>query len=105
MTALAALAAAAMLTAPAEASRHNRCEPSVEAELSRLQVDPARVSGVSYQTRRYSNRNDNTRVQGILGWVGFSDCVGRLVVDMTPRCRVKQSYTTGACTVPGVPAY
>ena len=106
MTALAALAAAILLTAPAEAaSRHNRCEPEVQGELARLQVDPARVGDISYQVRRYSNRNDNSRVQGILGWVDLTDCAGRLVVDMSPRCRVKQTYTRGACTIPGVPAY
>lgn len=106
ITALAALAATAALTAPAEASsRYDRCEPVVEDELTRLQIDPGRVGDISLQVRRYNNRNDDTRVQGVLGWVDLTDCTGRLVVDMSRHCRVKQSYTTGSCTVPGVPAY
>ena len=104
--ALAALAAATLSALPAHASgRHDRCEPAVEEELGRLQVDPGRVGGISLQVRSYNNREDNTRVSGILGWVDLTDCTGRLVVDMTPRCRVKQSYTTGSCTVSGVPAF
>lgn len=98
--------AAALLSAPSHASgRHDRCEPAVEDELARLQVGPDRVGAISLQVRRHNNRQDNTRVQGVLGWVELRDCAGRLVVDMTPRCRVKQSYTTGACTVQGVPAF
>ncbi len=106
VTALAALSATAVLAAPAEASsRYDRCEPVVENELTRLQIDPGRVGDISLQVRSYNNRNDDTRVQGILGWVNLNDCTGRLVVDMSRHCRVKQSYTTGSCTVPGVPAY
>lgn len=106
ITALAALSATAALAAPAEASsRHDRCEPVVESELTRLQVEPGRVGDISLQVRSYNNRNDDTRVQGILGWVNLNDCTGRLVVDMTRHCRVKQSYTTGSCSVAGVPGY
>ncbi len=102
----AALAVATLLAMPALASgRHDRCEPAVDEEISRLPVDPERVGAISLQVRSYNNRQDNTRVSGILGWVELRDCRGRLVVDMTPRCRVKQSYTTGSCTVPGVPAF
>ena len=103
---VAALAAATLAADPAQASgRYDRCEPVVEQELSRLQVDPARIGDISLQVRSYNNREDNTRITGILGWVELRDCAGRLVVDMTPRCRVRQSYTRGACTVPGVPAF
>ncbi len=106
VTALAVLAAAAALAAPAEASsRYDRCEPAVETELNRLQVDPGRIGDISLQVRRYNNRNDDSRVQGVLGWVNLNDCTGRLVVDMSRHCRVKQSYTTGSCSVAGVPAY
>ncbi len=106
VAALLGLAAASMLAMPAEAAnRAGRCEPAVESELNRLNVDPGRVGDISLQIRSYNNREDNTRVSGVLGWVGLTDCRGRLVVDMTPRCRVKQSYTTGACTVTGVPQF
>ena len=103
---LTALTAITMLAGPAQAAgRYDRCEPVVESELERLQVDPGRVGGISLQVRTYNNREDDSRVQGILGWVDLNDCAGRLVVDMTPQCRVKQTYTTGACSIPGVPSY
>lgn len=103
VAALMGLAAASLAAMPAEAAnRAGRCEPAVESELNRLNVDPGRVGDISLQIRSYNNREDNTRVSGVLGWVELRDCRGRLVVDMTPRCRVKQSYTTGACTVSGL---
>ena len=103
---LTALAAATLPAAPSQASgRVDRCTPAVEEELSRLQVGADRVGAISLQIRSHNDRDDDTRVIGVLGWVELTDCRGRLVVDMTPRCRVKQSYTTGACSVPGVPAF
>lgn len=104
--AIAALSTLALLTAPAEASGHRgRCLPVIEGELERLQVAPDRIGNISQQVRRYHSRDDSSRVQGVLGWVALNDCAGRLVIDMSPRCRVKQSYTTGACSVAGVPSY
>ncbi len=50
------------------------------------------------------NGEDNSRVTKVLGWVDLADCQGYLVVDMTPRCRVRQVFTEGACAVPGVPS-
>ena len=105
-TGLAVLAMAGLLAGPAQASgRDADCRPTVDSELARLQVAADRVAGISLQERRYSNRNDNSRLQGVLGWVDLRDCDGRLVVDMAPGCRVKQVYTNGQCAVPGVPAY
>ncbi len=100
------MALAVLLAVPADASsRQGRCEPVVEQEVSRLQVDPGRVGAISIQVRRHENRQGNSRIQGVLGWVELTDCAGRLVVDMARNCRVKQVYTRGECTVPGVAAF
>lgn len=104
--ALTAVTAVTMLAGPAQAvGRYDRCEPVVESELSRLQLDPARIGETSIQIRTYNDRNDETQVSGVLAWVKLRDCTGRLVVDLTSHCRVEQTYTTGSCSVAGVPAY
>ncbi len=103
---LTTLAVAILAAAPAlPAGRHDRCETAVEEVLARLRIDPALVGAISLQVRSHDNRDDNTRVNGIRGWVELRDCAGRLVLDMSPRCRVMQFYTRGGCTVPGAPAF
>ena len=104
--ALAAIAATLALPGPAEASRRgDRCAPVVEEQLDRLQLGPEQVVNISYQVRRYNNRRDTSRVQGILAWVELQGCRGKLVIDMSQHCRFKQAYTTYECSVPGVAAY
>lgn len=95
-----------LLAAPAGATgRVSRCDPAVSGELDRLQVDPATVAGISYQVRTHENSRGDTYVDRILAWVDLQSCVGKLVIELSPRCRVKQAFTTHACTVPGVAAY
>lgn len=96
----------ALLTAPTGAfGRDNRCDPVVRGELDRLQVDPATVGAISYQVRTHENSRGDTYVDRMLAWVDLQNCVGKLVIELSPRCRVKQAYTTDSCTVPGLAAY
>ena len=102
-TALAAIAATLATQAPAEAgSRGERCEPTVQEQLTQLQLSPDQVGGISYQVKRYTSRNDTDRVTGILAWIELQGCNGKLVIDMSSRCRFKQAYTTDECTVEGL---
>lgn len=104
--ALAAIAAALATQAPAEAgNRGERCEPVVQEQLAQLQLTPDQVGAISYQAKRYTNRNDSDRVTSILAWIELQGCNGKLVIDMSPRCRFKQAYTTEDCSVPGLEAY
>ena len=94
-----------LLTTPAGSGRTGRCDPAVSGELDRLQVDPAGIAGISYQVRTHENSRGDTYVDRILAWVDLRSCVGKLVIELSPRCRVKQAFTTHACAVPGVAAY
>ena len=82
----------------------DRCAAAVDGEIERLGLDDSRIAGIAYIRHSYSNSEDNSRVTKVLGWVDLADCQGYLVVDMTPRCRVRQVFTQGACAVPGVPS-
>lgn len=99
-------AIAVALAAPADAAgRRDRCEPAVNGEIERLRVDTGDIGGISYQVRTHETNRGNTRTDRILAWVDLKSCTGKLVIELSPNCRVKQAYTTFACSVPGVPAY
>ncbi len=98
---VAAMAAAA---APVFGAGADRCAAAVDGEIERLGLGDSRIAGIAYSRHSYSNREDNRRVTSVQGWVDLADCQGYLVVDMTPRCRVRQVFTQGACAVPGVPS-
>ncbi len=99
-----ALAIGMAATAEA-ASRGGRCDPVVQEELDRLQVDPATVGAISYQIRTHENSRGHSRVNRVLAWVDLQSCTGKLVIELSARCRVKQAYTTDSCTVSGLAAY
>jgi len=102
-TAFAAIAAAVATQVPAEAAnRGDRCAPVVQEQLAQLQLSPDQVGAISYQVKRYTSRNDSDRVTGILAWVELQGCIGKLVIEMSSRCRFKQAYTTDECSVEGL---
>ena len=100
-----ALVLAATTHEAQSSGRHDQCEAPVDEALVSLGVEASRVEDISIQIRSYNNRQDESRINGILAWVRLTDCSGHLVIDMTPKCRVKQSYTRGDCSVAGVAAY
>ena len=97
--------AAALAANAAAAGRASHCEPAVQAALDGLQIDPADIAGISYQVRTHENRRGDTYVDRLLAWVDLRNCVGRLVVELSPACRVKQAFTIASCAVPGLTAY
>ena len=84
---------------PAEAAR-TYCEATVSERLDRLNVDPADVRGIFYDVQRQAGR-DNDRVFRILAWVSLRSCRGKLVIDMSPTCRIRQVYGRGECSLGG----
>ena len=84
---------------PAEAAR-TYCEATVSERLDRLNVDPADVLGIFYDVQRHIGRK-NDRVFRILAWVSLRSCRGKLVIDMSPTCRVRQVYGRGECSLGG----
>jgi hypothetical protein len=104
--ALGAVAAAIILAPPADAAgRRDQCRAAIEEEVTRLPVDPANVGEISIQVNKNTSREGNTRIQRVLGWVDLLDCTGKLVIEVSPRCRFKQAYTTDECAVSGLSNY
>ncbi len=94
-----ALALGLFAVLPAEAAQ-SYCKAAVSERLDRLDVDPSDIRSISYDLQRRSNRN-NDRVVRILAWVSLQSCKGSLVVDLSPRCRVRQVYGRGGCDLGG----
>lgn len=84
---------------PAAASKRDEAEAAVQATLTRLNVDPARIKSIYIAPMGFAR---DMPVHSYIGWISFTDCRGNLVVDLTQTNAVRTLYTTGDCEVPGV---
>ncbi len=101
----AALAAAlvlplALTTGPAAAAS---CQAQIDQVLQDLAVPPSEVKSVKVVKRSGGAKSaSNYRLDA---WIELDSCSsGHLVIDMTRSCVVQQSYTTGGCSLPGLPS-
>lgn len=99
LAALLGLFAASAFTPPAFANKLDEAAAAVEAELTRLGVDRARIKSVYLAPVGFAQ---DAPVQSYTGWIAFTDCRGNLVIDLGQTSAVRTIYTTGACKVPGV---
>ena len=88
----------------AVAQSEHPCLPTVQAEIERVALDPARIDRISF-SRQVQTFGDNNRTVGFDGWVRLNDCGGSMVVDMDTRCQVRQTYVRGMCGVAGVKTF
>lgn len=104
--AVAALAAIPFLVGSASAGsyRSDGCASAVDQAVKGSGVDPADVASVSVVPEREGY--DRGSVVGLDVWVGLKSCSGNLIIKMDARtCGVRDIYTRGDCSVPGVPNY
>ncbi len=94
-----AVALVLLAVLPAEAAQ-SYCKATVSEHLDRLNVDPSDIRGIYYDVQRNRGRNSD-RVVNILAWVSLRSCNGSLVIDLSPRCRVRQVYSRGECDLGG----
>lgn len=102
--ATAAATAVAIFLATGTAAAAYECEQQVERALRDAAVQQADVTSVKVVRRSFGqNPSSNYTLDA---WVRLGSCSdGALVVHMTRYCMVKQVYTTGNCSIPGVPRY
>ncbi|MGF1592283.1 MAG: hypothetical protein ACFCUW_03330 [Kiloniellaceae bacterium] len=101
--AAAACAAIAVSLAAGTAAAYE-CEQQVERALSDAAVQQADVTSVKVVRRSFGpNPSSNYTLDA---WVRLGSCsAGAVVVHMTRYCMVQETYTTGNCSIPGVPHY
>ena len=84
-------------------SAENVCSAVVDRTLASLGVDRGDIARIDYGSETSSG--EGAELVAIRAWVRLKSCDGRLVVDMTPNCRLVQTYTRRQCRVPGVAHY
>jgi len=107
---LATVAAAALLALglPAAASLaadSQRCSDTVADHLAELPLAPGDVKSVRILERVNISDDLGPEIFGVDAWVRLNSCSGWLVINMTPKCYIRQTYTRGDCRVDGVPSY
>ena len=97
--------AAALLPAPLAAADSERCAGKVNAHLASLQLTPDDVKSIRIIEEVNISDDFGPEILGVDAWVRLNSCSGWLVINMTAKCYVKQSYTRGDCRVEGLPSY
>ena len=103
---VAALAAYPLIAEPASAGsyRVDGCSAAVDEAVRASGVDPADIASINVIPLREGL--DRGSVVDLEVWVGLKSCKGNVVINMDPRtCRVRDAFTRGECSVPGLPNY
>ena len=103
LTRAAILAAFALSLTAASASAF-QCEPEVNQALQERGVNQSDVDSVKIMRRTGGAKSAS--IYSLDAWVRLNTCSnGALIVNMTKYCMVQNVYTTGDCSVAGVPHY
>jgi hypothetical protein len=100
---LAVLLGLASLAPTAALAARDRCETTVNEHLARMNVDPGDVRSVSLAARIASQRGGSA--SGYDVWINLESCRGAIVLRLDRHCRVRDAYSTGACSFPDLPHY
>ena len=104
--ALSAPVLAAGLSLPAAlAVDSTRCAEEVDAHLAALPLAAGDVRQIRLIERTNIADDFGPEIFGVDGWVRLKSCSGWLIINMTPSCYIKQTYTRGDCRVEGVPSF
>ncbi len=82
------------------ARAQEQCAPVVIKQLNHLGIKSERVEEIIYANSM--SGGENARIVAIHAWVQLRSCNGYLIIEMTPSCRIFQTYTRKECRVQGV---
>ncbi|WP_422367754.1 hypothetical protein [Pelagibius sp.] len=105
---LAALAIAVFLGAENAAadSRDDRFEAKARAHLATLDITETDIRSIRIVLLRRKDDRAGPDIRGGEAWVRLNDCSGYVVVVMNRAAAfVRQAYTRGDCSVPGLANY
>ena len=97
--------ALAMLVATAAHAQVQPCAAKVDRVLMELQIDAADLRWTTVLPELLTRRKGRQRVVGYEAWVRLKSCEGALIVELKTRCRLRQIYTRGGCSLEGVSAF
>ena len=99
------LALGAIAPGGLQAADSQRCAEKVHRHLASLPLAPGDVKSIRIIERVNIADDFGPEIFGVDAWVRLHSCSGWLVINMTPACYIKQTYTRGDCRVEGVPHY
>jgi hypothetical protein len=82
-----------------------QCARKAKIHLSELKVSEEQVDAMRLIERVRIDDRAGSDVAGIDAWVRLKSCKGWLVINMSPSCFIRQSYTRGDCHVEGLSNY
>jgi len=103
---LVALVVVPFVAEPAYAGtyRLDGCSAAVDEAVQKSGVDPADVAKIDVIPQREGT--DRGSVVGLEVWVALKSCKGNLILNLDARsCRMRDAFTRGDCSVPGLPNY
>lgn len=101
----AALLGSCLLPAELQAADSTRCAGVVDDHLAELPLAPGDVKSVRIIERTNIAEDFGPEIFGVDAWVRLHSCSGWLVINMTPKCYIRQTYTRGDCRVEGLSNY
>ncbi len=87
--------------------RYDKCEDTVAERLAGLGIAETDIAGITYVPEQggASRTTRGGAVGGVKAWVDLESCTGSVVVHLNAQCRVKQTWTSGECRLPGLKNY
>jgi hypothetical protein len=101
----ACLLAVCLLPAPLQAADSTRCAKVVDRHLADLPLAEGDVKSIRIIDRVNIADDFGPEIFGVDAWVRLNSCSGWLIINMTPACYIRQSYTRGDCHVEGLSHY
>jgi hypothetical protein len=97
--------AAVLLPSPLQAADSTRCADKIDSHLASLPLAPDAVQSIRIIEKVNISDDFGPEILGVDAWVQLNSCSGWLVINMTAKCFVRQSYTRGDCRVGGLSNY
>ena len=96
---------AAGLPGSLQAADSTLCSGEINDHLAELPLASGEVKSVRILERTNISDDYGPAIFGVDAWVRLNSCTGWLVINLTPKCYIKQTYTRGDCRVEDVPNY
>ena len=105
LTAATILLLAGLSAARLEAADSTRCADKVRAHLEELPLAEGEIKSVRIIEQVNIAGDFGPEILGVEAWVRLNSCSSWLVINMTAKCFIRQSYTRDDCHVEGLSNY
>ena len=88
-----------------DGSANAPCRAETDEHLTLLPVDASEIKSIKMVSRNAGATRLTTGKAGHEAWVRLDSCGGWLVMEMTPQCALRQSFTRGDCEIEGIKGF